>query len=45
VSCGLDHTCGIREATTYCWGNNDDGTTVTGGAWTGTLTEIKEPAR
>lgn len=44
VVAGIDHACAQRGTDVRCWGNNDDGATVTGDAWTTELQEIVEPA-
>ncbi len=43
VTVGTDHACAVRGTDVACWGNNDDGATLTGNAWTAELHEIVEP--
>ncbi len=45
VTAGTDHVCGQRGTNVLCWGNNDEGATLTGDAWTTELHEIVEPLR
>lgn len=44
VAAGADHACARRGTDVACWGNNDDGATLTGDAWTTELREIVPPS-